>query len=170
MTGNLTGDMTGNVTGDLTGNVTGNVTGEILSLDGTSILDNGTDGTDATFTGNSATATTLSSTLPINLGGTGSTIAPMIGIITAADESTARTQLNILSDTFTWLLSDNATQSKTVSVTGLTSTSIVTVTPNSNINPQTFYIEPNTGSFTIYSSGNLTNGTTFSYIAIIKNE
>ena len=158
------------VSSSLTGNVTGNVTGEILSLDGTSILDNGTDGTDATFTGNSATATTLSSTLPINLGGTGSTIAPMIGIITAADESTARTQLNILSDTFTWLLSDNATQSKTVPVTGLTSTSIVTVTPNSNINPQTFYIEPNTGSFTIYSSGNLNNGTTFSYIAIIKNE
>ena len=92
----------------------------------------------------------------------------MIGVITAADEVAARTQLDILSDTFTWVLSDNTSQSKTVTVSGLTSTSIVTVTPNSNINPQTFYVEPNNGSFTIYSSGNLANGTTFSYIAIIK--
>jgi hypothetical protein len=152
----------------VTAAIAGNVTGDILAADGTSILDNGTDGTDATFKGNSATATTLSSTLPINLGGTGSTSAPMIGVITAADEVAARTQLDILSDTFTWVLSDNTSQSKTVTVSGLTSTSIITVTPNSNINPQTFYVEPNNGSFTIYSSGNLTNGTTFSYIAIIK--
>ena len=52
VTGNVTGDLTGNVTGDVTGNVTGNITGDVLAGNGTTIvLQNGTDGTDATFAG-----------------------------------------------------------------------------------------------------------------------
>ena len=52
LTGDVTGDLTGNVTGGLTGDVTGNVTGDVLSQDGlVTVLDNGTDGSDAVFTG-----------------------------------------------------------------------------------------------------------------------
>jgi hypothetical protein len=49
--GPLTGNVGGNLTGDVTGNVTGNLTGDVLAADGTSVFDNGTDGTDAVFTG-----------------------------------------------------------------------------------------------------------------------
>ena len=53
VTGDVTGNLTGDVTGNLTGNVTGDVTGDIYAADGTSkVLENGTNGTDATFTGN----------------------------------------------------------------------------------------------------------------------
>ena len=46
------------VTGDVTGNVTGDVTGDIYASDGTSkVLENGTNGSDATFTGTVSTAT-----------------------------------------------------------------------------------------------------------------
>ena len=38
-------------TGAVTGNVTGNLTGDVLSSGGNVVLDSGTDGTDATFTG-----------------------------------------------------------------------------------------------------------------------
>lgn len=41
----------GGFNGNLTGNVTGNVVGDIKSPNGYTILNNGTDGTDATFTG-----------------------------------------------------------------------------------------------------------------------
>jgi hypothetical protein len=59
------------LTGDVTGNVEGDVTGDIYASNGTSkILENGTDGTDATFTGNAATATALADprTITINSG------------------------------------------------------------------------------------------------------
>ena len=56
------GDLTGNwtlkgasnitlETGKITANVTGNLTGDVLATNGVRILDNGTDGNDATFTG-----------------------------------------------------------------------------------------------------------------------
>lgn len=86
VTGNVTGDVSGNLTGDTTGThtgavnatnvtvtgvVTGNVTGDILgdvkAQNGTVILDSGTNGTDATYTGNvdgvkyTETYTTISS-------------------------------------------------------------------------------------------------------------
>jgi hypothetical protein len=45
------GSLQGNVAGNVSGNVTGDVTGAIRAANGTVILDNGTDGTDAVFTG-----------------------------------------------------------------------------------------------------------------------
>ena len=51
VTGNLTGNVTGNVTGNTTGNVTGDLTGDVKALNGVTVLDNGTNGTDATFVG-----------------------------------------------------------------------------------------------------------------------
>jgi hypothetical protein len=45
------GSLQGNVAGNVSGNVTGDVTGSIRASDGTVILTNGTDGTDAVFTG-----------------------------------------------------------------------------------------------------------------------
>lgn len=60
----------GTITAAITGNVTGDLTGDVYASNGTSkILDNGTDGTDATFTGavtgtvsgNAGTATALAS-------------------------------------------------------------------------------------------------------------
>ena len=50
-TGNTTIAGTLGVTGQITGDVTGDLTGDVLAGDGTSVLDSGTDGTDATFTG-----------------------------------------------------------------------------------------------------------------------
>ena len=51
-TGAIAGTFTGNLTGDVTGNLTGDVTGDVYASDGLSkILESGTDGTDAIFTG-----------------------------------------------------------------------------------------------------------------------
>ena len=70
VTAALTGDVTGNVTGNVAGNVTGDLTGDVYASNGTSkVLESGTDGTDATFTGavtgtvsgNAGTATALAS-------------------------------------------------------------------------------------------------------------
>lgn len=47
----VVGPLTGDVTGDVTGNVTGDLTGDVKATDGTLVLQNGTNGTDATFTG-----------------------------------------------------------------------------------------------------------------------
>ena len=79
---NFTGNVTGNivaqdstliidhvaktVTGDVTGDVDGDITGDVKSTNGTIVLDNGTDGTDAFFRGNiknsTGTATVLNVT------------------------------------------------------------------------------------------------------------
>jgi len=45
------GSLQGNVAGNVAGNVTGDITGSVRSANGTVILNNGTDGTDAVFTG-----------------------------------------------------------------------------------------------------------------------
>jgi cytoskeletal protein CcmA (bactofilin family) len=59
----LTGTVTGNVTGDVTGDLTGDVAGDVYAQNGTSVvLQNGTDGTDATFTGKLATARAIALT------------------------------------------------------------------------------------------------------------
>lgn len=63
VTGNVTGNITGNVTGDVTGDLTGDVAGDVYAQNGTSVvLQNGTDGTDATFTGKLATARAIALT------------------------------------------------------------------------------------------------------------
>lgn len=49
--GTLVGDLQGTVAGNVAGNVTGDVTGTIRAANGTIVLDNGSDGTDAVFTG-----------------------------------------------------------------------------------------------------------------------
>jgi hypothetical protein len=52
ITANVTGNLTGNVTGDVTGNTTGNLIGDVFASNGTSkVLENGTNGTNAIFTG-----------------------------------------------------------------------------------------------------------------------
>ena len=60
--GDLTGDVMGNLNGNVTGNVTGDLTGDVYSSNGTKVVENGTTGTDAVFTGsltgNASTATT----------------------------------------------------------------------------------------------------------------
>ena len=68
-TGNSTVAGTLGVTGEITGNVTGNVTGDVKATDGTSVLDSGTDGTDATFTGTATKADQLSTARNIELTG-----------------------------------------------------------------------------------------------------
>jgi len=67
--GLATSSITANVIGNVTGNTTGNLTGDVFASNGTSkVLENGTNGTDATFTGsvsggtlsgNASSATTL---------------------------------------------------------------------------------------------------------------
>ena len=70
----ITGDVTGNVTGDLAGDVLGDLTGDVYASDGTSkVLEAGTNGTDATFTGdvtgNASTASALETARTIELTG-----------------------------------------------------------------------------------------------------
>ena len=48
---NISGNVTGNVNGNVTGNLTGNVKGDIKADNGTTVLQNGSNGTNATFTG-----------------------------------------------------------------------------------------------------------------------
>jgi hypothetical protein len=50
-------------------NITGNLIGDVKAANGTSVLDSGTDGTDATFTGNSDTASTWETSREIALTG-----------------------------------------------------------------------------------------------------
>ena len=68
-TGNSTVAGTLGVTGEITGNVTGNLTGDVKATDGTSVLDSGTDGTDATFTGTATKADQLTTARNIELTG-----------------------------------------------------------------------------------------------------
>jgi hypothetical protein len=51
---------TGNFNGTFTGGLTGNVTGDVLASDGTIILDSGTNGIDASFTGTASRANSSS--------------------------------------------------------------------------------------------------------------
>lgn len=51
------------------GDITGNVKGDIKATDGTVVLNNGSDGTDATFTGNAATATTTATPRAFSVSG-----------------------------------------------------------------------------------------------------
>ena len=61
--GLFTGDweFASTITSNVTGNVTGNLKGDILATDGTRVLDNGSNGTDATFTGSVTGAITTTS-------------------------------------------------------------------------------------------------------------
>lgn len=52
VTGNTTGIHTGAVIGNITGNVTGNLVGDVKATNGTTVLDSGNTGIDATFVGN----------------------------------------------------------------------------------------------------------------------
>ena len=67
--GNSTVGGTLGVTGQITGNVTGNLKGDVQAADSTSILDSGTDGTDATFTGVASKATQLATARSLSLSG-----------------------------------------------------------------------------------------------------
>jgi hypothetical protein len=49
--GTLIGDLQGNVAGNVAGNVTGDTTGSVRAAGGQIVVNNGTDGTDAVFTG-----------------------------------------------------------------------------------------------------------------------
>jgi len=51
------------------GDITGNVIGDIKATDGTVVLNNGTDGSDATFTGNATTATTTATPRAFSVSG-----------------------------------------------------------------------------------------------------
>jgi len=67
-----------------------------LALSGASVNYNQLTGTVPTWNQNTTgTAAGLSSTLAISSGGTGATSAPMIGVITAADQAAARTALGL---------------------------------------------------------------------------
>ena len=57
------------ITASLTGNVTGNVTGDIRANNGTTVLDNGTDGTNATFTGRVNNVTLTSASIGFTVAG-----------------------------------------------------------------------------------------------------
>jgi len=75
VTGDVEGNLTGNVTGNLTGNVTGDVTGDIYAVNGSKVLENGTDGTDASYTGSLTGGRVhgLSQAIDVADGGTGAT-------------------------------------------------------------------------------------------------
>ena len=89
---NIGGDVA--IDGDLTvsgvgKNITGDLIGDVKAADGTSVLDSGTDGTDATFTGNADTATTWATAREIAL--TGDVTGTVTGVNGGGDISIATT-------------------------------------------------------------------------------
>ena len=74
-------NVTGLITGNLAGDVDGDLTGDVKAEDGTIILQNGTDGTDAIFTGdligNASTATALENARDFSVSGDATTAAPV---------------------------------------------------------------------------------------------
>ena len=77
----FSGDLEGNVTGD----VTGDLTGDVKNGDGTVVLQNGTDDTDATFTGN--VTGDVTGNVTGNLTGTATTATDATKINTTTDSS-----------------------------------------------------------------------------------
>jgi hypothetical protein len=73
--GLFTGDweFASTVTSNITGNITGNLTGDVLASNGTRVLDNGTNGADATFTG-SVTGAITTTSITTGAAGTAGTI------------------------------------------------------------------------------------------------
>lgn len=70
-------DSSGNFSaGTITASLTGNVTGDVKATDGTTVLDNGTDGTNATFVGkvNNVTLTSASTGFTVAGGTTSKTL------------------------------------------------------------------------------------------------
>lgn len=74
-TGYTVATMVANLTGNITGNVTGDVTGDVYATNGAKVLENGTDGTDASYTGSltGGTVSGLSAAINVADGGTGAT-------------------------------------------------------------------------------------------------
>jgi len=70
---NLEGDVTGDLTGNVTGDVTGDLTGDVYAPNGSKVLENGTDGTDASYTGSLTGGRVhgLSQVIDVADGGTG---------------------------------------------------------------------------------------------------
>ena len=95
MVANLTGNVTGNVVGNLTGNVTGDVTGDIYAVNGAKVLENGTDGTDASYTGSltGGTVSGLSAAINVADGGTGAVTHSVNGIM-IGNGTSAMTTIN----------------------------------------------------------------------------
>jgi len=107
----------------------------------------------------------VTGTLPITNGGTGATTAPMVGVITAADAAAARTELSIITGTFNW--SNSPSNFEVINITGVTASSIVTISMNGEGNSQIIrYVKPEAGKITIQLNGDPGNGTKFSYFII----
>jgi len=83
---NIGGDLKVSGTGK---NITGNLIGDVKAANGASVLDSGTDGTDATFTGNSDTASTWETSREIAL--TGDVTGSVTGVNGGGDISIATT-------------------------------------------------------------------------------
>jgi len=89
---NIGGDVAidGNLTVSGVGkNITGDLIGDVKAANGTSVLDSGTDGTDATFTGNADTATTWATSRDISL--TGDVTGTVTGVNGGANITIATT-------------------------------------------------------------------------------
>jgi hypothetical protein len=95
MVANLTGNVTGNVLGNLTGNVTGDVTGDVYATNGSKVLENGTDGTDASYTGSLTGGRVhgLSQAIDVADGGTGAVTHSVNGIM-IGNGTSAMTTIN----------------------------------------------------------------------------
>jgi len=91
----MVANLTGNVVGNLTGNVTGDVTGDIYAVNGSKVLENGTDGTDASYTGSLTGGRVhgLSQAIDVADGGTGAVTHSVNGIM-IGNGTSAMTTIN----------------------------------------------------------------------------
>lgn len=100
----MTGDVTGNVTGNVTGDVVGDLNGDIYrpSADGTAVkvLDVGDDNTTPSFTGNSATATSLSANRTITLSG------DVSGTVATSLDGDVTIEVTVADDSHSHVISD----------------------------------------------------------------
>ena len=113
VTGDVTGDITGDVTGDLTGNVTGNLTGDVYASNGTSkILENGTNGSDASFTGS------VTGNVTGNVTSTGTSTFATVDINGGAIDGTTVGSTSASTGSFTTLTSTGTSTHATVDING----------------------------------------------------
>ena len=104
-------------------NVTGNLIGDVKATDGTVVLDNGTDGTDATFTGD--VTGDLQGDVTGNITSTGTSTFSSIDVNGGAIDGTAIGATTASTGAFTTLAASGAiTGSSTLSAAGITDTAL----------------------------------------------
>ena len=149
---------TGGLTGNVSGNVTGNVTGDVKATNGTTVLDSGTNGNNATFQGDikatngttvldSGTGTNATFTGDVTGNVTGNTNGTHTGAVSGTTVSA--------SGGFTGALTGNVTGNVTGNLDGIVGGNTPAAVTGTTITANTGFSGPLTGAVTGDVTGNV---------------